>query len=160
MENAERAERASVFALARSITDRMKKGTASRTIGVLVVDDEQSVRKFVERVLAEAGYTAVTAPDGPEAIEKAATLQPFDLLVTDLMMPQMTGDELARRLRVSHPSLKVLYLTGFSDRLFKEKVTLWADEAFLDKPCSVNGLLQAVSLLLFGRVDAPKDFVS
>ena len=48
----------------------------------------------------------------------------------------------------------MLYLTGFSDRLFKEKVTLWADEAFLDKPCSVKGLLQAVSLLLFGRFDA------
>ena len=90
------------------------------------------------------------AADGPEAIEEATTLQPFDLLLTDLMMPQMTGDELARRLRVGHPSLKVLYLTGFSDRLFKEKVTLWADEAFLDKPCSVKGLLQAVSLLLFG----------
>jgi two-component system, cell cycle sensor histidine kinase and response regulator CckA len=138
----------------------MRKGPAKRTIGVLVVDDEQSVRRFVERVLSEAGYTAVVAADGPEAIEKAATLQPFDLLLTDLMMPQMTGDELARRLRVGHPSLKVLYLTGFSDRLFKEKVTLWADEAFLDKPCSVKSLLEAVSLLLFGRVDAPKDLVS
>lgn len=48
------------------------------------------------------------------------------------MMPQMAGDELARRLRQSEPSLKVLYLTGFSDRLFKERVTLWEDEAFLD----------------------------
>ena len=50
----------------------------------------------------------------------------------------------------------MLYLTGFSDRLFKEKVTLWADEAFLDKPCSVKGLLQAVSLLLFGHFDVPQ----
>ena len=53
----------------------------------------------------------------------------------------------------------MLYLTGFSDRLFKEKVTLWADEAFLDKPCSVKGLLQAVALLLFGRVEAPEGFL-
>ena len=60
------------------------------------------------------------------------------------MMPQMTGDELARRLRQQEPSLKVLYLTGFSDRLFKEKVTLWQDEAFLDKPCSVQGCIEAV----------------
>ena len=49
----------------------------------------------------------------------------------------------------------MLYLTGYSDRLFKEKVTLWEDEAFLDKPCSVKGLIEAVSLLLFGRFDAP-----
>jgi Response regulator containing CheY-like receiver domain and AraC-type DNA-binding domain len=65
------------------------------------------------------------------------------MVVTDLMMPKMTGDELARRLRLASPGVKVLYLTGFSDRLFKEKVTLWADEAFLEKPCSVKGLLQA-----------------
>ena len=54
------------------------------------------------------------------------------------------------------PALKVLYLTGFSDRLFKEKMTLWEDESFLDKPCSVKGLLQALSLLAFGRFELPK----
>ena len=69
------------------------------------------------------------------------------------MMPQMTGDELARRLRPDEPSLKVLYLTGFSDRLFKEKVTLWQDEAFLDKPCGIEGLLEAVALLTVGHVE-------
>jgi len=122
---------------------------------VLVVDDEDPVRRFVERVLREAGYTTAVAADGAEAIQIAATLDPFDLVVTDVMMPRMSGDELSRRLRASRPSLKVLYLTGFSDRLFKEKVTLWEGEAFLDKPCSVKALLQAVSLLMFGRFDAP-----
>ena len=121
----------------------------------LIVDDEEPVRKFVDRVLHEAGYQTATAGDGPEAIEVAARLGSFDILVTDVMMPLMTGDELARRLRQNEPRLRVLYLTGYSDRLFKEKVTLWEDEAFLDKPCSVKGLTEAVSLLLFGRVDAP-----
>jgi two-component system cell cycle sensor histidine kinase/response regulator CckA len=120
---------------------------------ILVVDDEESVRRFVERVLQEAGYDSVLASDGPEAIEAAARLGPFDLLLTDVMMPQMTGDELARRLRLNDPSLKILYLTGYSDRLFKDKVTLWEDEAFLDKPCTVKSLMEAVSLLLSGRVD-------
>ena len=152
-------ERPSTFSFVKAYADRMKR-TPRKSISVLIVDDEQSVRKFVERVLGEAGYTTTSASDGPEAIEAAAKLENFDILVTDVMMPQMTGDELARRLRVGRPSLKILYLTGFSDRLFKEKVTLWADEAFLDKPCSVKGLLQAVSLLLFGRVEAPKDFAS
>jgi two-component system cell cycle sensor histidine kinase/response regulator CckA len=136
------------------------KPAPTRTISALVVDDEESVLKFVERVLRDAGYQTVTASDGPEAIEVAATLERFDILVTDVMMPQMTGDELARRLRVSRPGMKVLYLTGFSDRLFKEKVTLWADEAFLDKPCSVKGLLQAVSLLVFGKFDVPEEYRS
>ena len=133
------------------------KATPSRPLSVLVVDDEDLVRKFVERVLREAGYQTATASDGPEALEVVAKLESFDMLVTDMMMPQMTGDELARRVRVAAPGVKVLYLTGFSDRLFKEKATLWADEAFLDKPCSVKGLQQAVSLLLFGRTDAPQE---
>ena len=98
------------------------KNTPSRQISVLVVDDEPSVQRFVERVLSEAGYSTKVAGDGPEALEVASRMDEFDLVVTDVMMPQMTGDELARRLRVQHPTVKVLYLTGFSDRLFKEKV--------------------------------------
>jgi two-component system cell cycle sensor histidine kinase/response regulator CckA len=127
------------------------KGPAAKPISVLIVDDEEPVRKFVERVLRDAGYATVLAADGPEAIAAAAKMDTLDIIVTDVMMPEMQGDELARRLRQDEPNLKVLYLTGFSDHLFKEKVTLWVDEAFLDKPCSVKGLLQAVSLLLFGR---------
>jgi len=136
------------------------KREASQPISVLIVDDEPSVQRFVERVLSEAGYITTVAGDGPQALEAASRMEQFDILVTDVMMPQMTGDELARRLRAERPTLKVLYLTGFSDRLFKEKVTLWADEAFLDKPCSVKGLLEAVALLLFGQFDAPQDFAS
>lgn len=120
---------------------------------VLIVDDEESVRRFVERVLQDAGCRTALAPDGPEAIEVAERLGSFDLLVTDMMMPQMTGDELARRLRLKEPKLKILYLTGYSDRLFKDKAMLWEDEAFLDKPCTVKSLKEAVSLLLSGRVD-------
>ena len=121
---------------------------------ILIVDDEESVRAFVERVLNEAGYKTVVAAGGPQALEDAAKLGTFDLLVTDMMMPDMTGDELARRLRLNDSKLKILYLTGYSDRLFKDKVTLWEDEAFLDKPCTVKSLREAVSLLLSGSVNA------
>ena len=119
---------------------------------VLIVDDEEPVLKFVDRVLREAGYKTVTAGSGPEAIETAKRIGSLGALVTDVMMPGMTGDELARILRQTEPNLKVLYLTGYSDRLFKEKATLWADEAFLDKPCTIKGLCEAVSLLLNGTV--------
>jgi two-component system response regulator YesN len=95
------------------------------------------------------------AADGPEAIDAAAKLEP-EILVTDVMMPKMTGEQLARLLRQHQPSLKVLYLTGFADKLFKEKPLLWEGEAYLDKPCSIKSLLQAVSLLVFGRFEAPR----
>jgi CheY-like chemotaxis protein len=150
----------SVVNLVKTYTARMKRMPPA-SINVLIVDDEEPVRKFVDRVLREAGYKTALASDGPDAIEVAKGMESLDILVTDVMMPQMTGDELARRLRQTEQrGLKVLYLTGFSDRLFKEKVTLWEDEAFLDKPCGVKGLLQAVSLLLFGRFEAPIDFAS
>jgi len=126
------------------------KEPASPPLRILIVDDEEPVRRFVERVLRDAGYATTLAADGPEAIAAADKMEQIDILVTDVMMPAMQGDELARCLRQSRRSLRVLYLTGYSDQLFKEKVTLWADEAYLDKPCSVKGLLQAVSLLLFG----------
>ena len=127
--------------------------TSPDAVSVLVVDDEEPVAKFVERVLREAGYKTAMAKSGAEAIEIVGKAGTIDILVTDVMMPQMYGDELARRLRQNEPDLKVLYLTGYSDRLFKEKVSLWEDEAFLDKPCSMKGLLQAVSLLASGRLD-------
>src|SRR5262245_33998399 len=146
-------KRSSFFSLFTARTE--KAGQAEqRQPTALVVDDEEPVRRFVDRVLTEAQYRTTQAADGAEAIKVAAEHGPFDILVTDLMMPEMTGDELARRLRQNEPGLKVLYLTGFSDHLFKEKVTLWEDEAYLDKPCSVKGLLEAGSLLLTGRFEA------
>jgi len=121
---------------------------------VLVVDDEEAVLRFVDRVLRDAGYKTSIATSGAEAIEVAKKIGPLGALVTDVMMPGMTGDELARLLRQGQPAIKVLYLTGYSDRLFKEKTMLWADEAFLDKPCTVKGLREAVSLLITGKFES------
>jgi two-component system cell cycle sensor histidine kinase/response regulator CckA len=144
----------------RDFASRLMPGAPKPPLRVLVVDDEEPVRKFVARVLTDTGYDIATASDGPDALRVAADLGRIDVLVTDVMMPDMTGDELARRLRQIEPSVKVLYLTGFSDRLFKEKVTLWEDEAYLDKPCSVKGLQEAVALLTFGTMaGSPKSGV-
>ncbi len=121
---------------------------------VLIVDDEEPVRRFVSRVLIGAGMTTWCAADGAEALRIASAVGKLDLLLTDLMMPSMTGDELARRLRLTDPDLKILYLTGFSDRLFAERSALWEGEAFLDKPCTIKGLLEAVSLAARGDTTA------
>jgi two-component system cell cycle sensor histidine kinase/response regulator CckA len=132
--------------------DSAAPADAMRPLRILVVDDEEPIRRFVQRVLSDAGHQPTLAIDGDDAVAVAKAHGPFDVLLTDVNMPNMMGDEVARRLRQDDPALKVLYLTGFSDLLFKEKVTLWEDEAYLDKPCSVRGLLEAVSLLAFGRV--------
>lgn len=141
-----------MFNSLKRYAERLKAAPA-RPLLVLIVDDDQAVRDFVERVLREAGYRTMVAGSGPEAIELASK-EPIDLLLTDVNMPQMTGDELARRLRHDEPSLKVLYLTGFSDQLFNEKTTLWQDEAYLEKPCTISGLLQAVALITVGHVES------
>jgi CheY-like chemotaxis protein len=130
-----------------------RQGAGSESVPrVLVVDDEEPIRNFVSRVLRSAGFHTATASDGPEALQVAAT-ESFNVLLTDLMMPHMNGDELARRLRANDRALKVLYFTGHSDRLFAERLLLWEDEAFLDKPCTTTGLLEAVSLIIGGRTD-------
>ena len=88
--------------------------------------------------LASNGIDALAIAEGPD---------PIDMLLTDMMMPEMNGNEVARRLRQKHHALKVLYCTGYGDRLFDEKGTMWEDEAFLEKPCAPRALLEALSLL-------------
>ena len=118
---------------------------------VLIVDDEESIRTFAARALREAGYDVVVASHGPDALAIAEQSGPFDLYLIDLLMPQMRGDEVARRLRRADPGVKILYFTGYSDSLFNEKKMLWQNEAFVEKPVSLNGLLEAASLSLFGH---------
>jgi len=120
------------------------------TVRVLVVDDEEPMRLFVGRVLQDAGHDVTMAASGDDAIAMLPSLMNLDLLVTDEVMPRMAGHELARLVRAREPAVRVLYLTGFSDQLFKEKRALWADEAFLDKPCTPTALLEAVSQLFLG----------
>lgn len=123
----------------------------STKASIVIVDDEAPVRQFVRRVLDEAGYVTSVAESGPAALELISGSGAPDLLLTDLRMPEMGGDALALHLRALNPDLKVLYLTGFADDLFTQRGNLWEGEAFLEKPCSVKGLLEAVALILFGR---------
>jgi CheY-like chemotaxis protein len=128
---------------------------AESEMGILIVDDEGSACLYADDVLRRAGYQPVTASSGPEAVRKAGTMARLDVLVTDLMMPGMNGDDLARTLRQRHADLKVLYVAGFGDRLAAEKVALRDGGAFLEKPYSIAGLEQALSLLAYGRLDRP-----
>ena len=117
---------------------------------ILIVDDEESVRKYVDRVLTMAGYRTIVAADCANAIVIAGQIR-VDLLLTDVMMPEMSGAALAVKLREIDPDLKVLYLTGYAERLFDERWTLGGKEAFLEKPCTAAGLREAVSMSITGR---------
>jgi two-component system cell cycle sensor histidine kinase/response regulator CckA len=125
---------------------------AGQTIPViLVVDDEPPIREIERRLLHQAGYRVVEAAGAAEAFDAIERHERIDLVVADLDMPEVSGDEMVRRIRSLRPDLKVLYVTGFIDRLMDAR-PLWDGEAFLDKPFSMNGLVEAVSLLLYGRV--------
>jgi CheY-like chemotaxis protein len=119
---------------------------------ILVVDDEEPIRQLARRVLEGAGYDVTEASSGLDAIALLAGAAPLDLLMADLDMPELGGDEMARRIRAARPDLRVLYVTGHIDRLMDARPVLWDGEAFLDKPFSAAGLLEAVSLILYGTL--------
>jgi two-component system cell cycle sensor histidine kinase/response regulator CckA len=119
---------------------------------VVVVDDEPMVLDLLVRVLQQENYDVVSACSGPQALVRAAEEERIDLLVTDYYMPDMNGRELAGRLRERFPDLPVLYQTGFSDMLFDNRPELEAASAFLEKPFTARGLIEAARLIQFGSI--------
>jgi len=121
---------------------------------VLVVDDEGALLALDLRILAQENFQVVTASSGENAIalvERMGRLP--DLLITDFMMPDMDGRELVEALRARKPELKVLYQTGYSDKLFGPRGLLEPDTAFLEKPFTPRGLREAARLALYGAID-------
>ena len=121
---------------------------------LLVVDDELPILKLVTRILATDNYDISSASSGIEAARMidAPGFPGIDLLVTDLMMPGMNGRELAMAARRQFPKLRVLYITGFADSLFKDLTELSEGESFIEKPFGTDGLLEATRLLMFDRI--------
>jgi two-component system, cell cycle sensor histidine kinase and response regulator CckA len=99
---------------------------------VLVVDDESGVRAFERRVLEGVGYSVLEATNGADAIDRMAGAARIDLLVADLQMPEVSGAEMVRRIRLARPDIPVLYVTGHIDGLMDER-SLWEGEAFLER---------------------------
>jgi CheY-like chemotaxis protein len=122
---------------------------------VLVVDDEPGVRALARRILEGGGYGVVEAGNGAEALAIMEGSARIDFLMADLDMPVMRGEEMAKRIRALRPDLRVLYVTAHSEQLFKDRPELIDGEAFLDKPFTVRGLLEAVSLLKAGYINEP-----
>ena len=116
---------------------------------MIVVDDEPHVRDFAVQVLRSAGYRVLEAMSGAEAltlIDRGA--DPVHLVVTDLVMPEMSGQELARRLFATHRGVKVLFISGFATDPHALRSLGDLEAGFLAKPFSAQALASTVSTLL------------
>jgi len=118
---------------------------ARATGTILLVEDEEAVRRLARRVLEEVGYRVLEAADGPEALRLAGRWDDaIDLVVTDVIMPGMSGQELSARLRLQRPWLKILYVSGYTDDAILQHGTLLPNTSFLQKPFTPAGLAQRV----------------
>ena len=118
---------------------------------LLLVEDEEAVRALARNVLRKKGYTVLEAGHGEEALKLSEQyLGQIDLLVTDVVMPQMSGFELARRLANSRPQIKVLYISGYADNAVWREGGLEPGGAFLQKPFSPEALAGKVREVLGG----------
>jgi PAS domain S-box-containing protein len=126
---------------------------AGRPVGgsetILVVEDDDAVRSLVSSTLQRAGYAVLTAEAGPGALETVAReTGRIDLLLTDIVMPTMSGRELADRLLASHPELRVLFMSGYTPNAVVHHGVLDPGIAYLAKPFSPDQLLHRVRELL------------
>jgi PAS domain S-box-containing protein len=115
---------------------------------ILLVEDEPLVRELSRDMLERQGYRVVLASDANEAERISAIAGSFDLLITDAVMPSISGVELARRIRASHPGMKVLFISGYSDQPAERDQTAAEGAAFLQKPFSADSLGRKIRQVL------------
>jgi two-component system, cell cycle sensor histidine kinase and response regulator CckA len=123
--------------------------TPRGTETILLTEDERDVREVAREFLESGGYTVIEARDGIEAlgiVEKHEGA--IDLLITDMVMPRMTGQELAARLKEQRPALRMLYMSGYSERAAADSLRAEPGVSLLAKPFSRNALLRTVHELL------------
>jgi hypothetical protein len=134
--------------IARPISE-IPKGTET----VLLAEDEQDVREIARQFLETGGYEVIEAKDGADAIRLAAEHRgKIDLLVTDMVMPGMTGQELAVCLQREHPGLCVVFMSGYSEHAATEMADADPSVRLLSKPFSRFAFLRIVREVLHGRI--------
>jgi two-component system, cell cycle sensor histidine kinase and response regulator CckA len=116
---------------------------------ILVVEDQEEVRILAVRALERFGYTVHSASNGEEALTFCRNQdRPVDLVVTDVIMPGMNGRELAERLKHLYPSLRVVFMSGYTDNVIAHHHVLEVNSEYIQKPFSANGLAEKVRKVL------------
>ena len=120
-------------------------------IDILLAEDDEAMRQYLTRALERAGYCVVAVDRGTDALARVLAGEEFDLLLTDIVMPEMDGIELAQRVARVQPAIRIMFITGFS------AVSLRAGEAvpdakILSKPFHLKDLVMQVHRVL--RPDA------
>ncbi len=122
------------------------------TANLLLVEDEDAVRSFAARALRKKGYTVTEASSGEAALahmERDST--PIDVLITDVVMPNIDGPTLVRRARERQEALKVIFISGYTEDSFRQQLDSDQEVLFLSKPFSLKALAAAVKQAIHGR---------
>lgn len=122
---------------------------------VLVVEDDLAILDLIRRILERRGYNVLDAPTPGQALDVAARCKKrIDLLLTDVIMPEMNGRDLAGRLLTSHPDLKVLYMSGYTANVIAQHGVLDSGIHFLQKPFGITDLADKVGEVLGGEQES------
>ena len=114
---------------------------------ILLAEDDDSMRRFLERELTKAGFCVSAFSNGAQAFERVRE-EPFSLLLTDIVMPEMDGIELARRASELDPDLKIVFITGFAAVTLNSSSPPPQDATVLSKPFHLRDLVREVDRLL------------
>lgn len=119
----------------------------SPPIRILLAEDDVSMRGFLERALRKAGHEVVAFDNGADALARLHD-EPFNLLLTDIVMPRMDGIELARRASDLDPDLKIMFITGFAAVTLEADLGAARQASVLSKPFHLKDLVREVDRLL------------
>ena len=129
--------------------DKHAQAAAGGSETVLLVEDEESVRELVRETLKTRGYTVIEASDGIAGMRVSEEYQGnIEILITDVVMPGMSGRELAKRVAAARPNIRVLYLSGYTEDSIISEGTIETGSSFLQKPFTLQNLLRKVRELL------------
>ena len=134
---------------------REESADLSGSESVMVVEDDAMVRRLAAGMLRRLGYSVITAASGEECLQKFLTRKdPVDLLLTDVVMPGMDGGTLYERLRVDHPELKVVFMSGYTDNVMARNGLLQKEADFLQKPFTIQALGECIRCALDEKTKA------
>lgn len=135
----------------KAVAEKPAVKPTAGTETILFVEDEESVRELVGEYLRARGYNVLESPDGVKALAIAEQFaEPIQLLITDVVMPKLSGRELATRLSAARPDLKVLYISGYTDDSVFRHGVLEGGMSFLQKPFNLKAMAQKVREVLDG----------